>query len=611
MPLKSDFQLFLNNEEIKSAKEDYDVAAAFKVSELPSDRIKALNEQRADGWRIEGDAVYSNTFKNGIRGSVKVTVRTLPGKKSDDLARSNGFFIKVLGRLINQEEPFFGMTHLHYGTFNRFRADIEADDLDAIITAPREGVSLTDMRAKFEDFLVEVFQEARSRYQKYEEEQSSSEQRKKEQSRSFVSPSLIEHPIAGALTQIPLPHGAEPDDSWFYLDTSSITELQALASRLYTSPRKRFQYEYVGFGRTARFVRFDPENAKFLLNADHPFVNAHSDDPRAKLLLEDMATSEVLLEAELRLFTVAPQIIGEVLERRDELLRALALDHPYSLTAVGKALRDAAANEYDLEIALVASARALGFVAKHISGDSEPDGVARFVEYPEKATLITLEAKSSAKVPSLSAIDFGGLREHVTGKKAQGCLLLAPAYPGQTKEDNAAANRANELRISCWTIEQLAKVVESAESRHITAKQVLDIVLNSFAPADVGKQVEGLFSAPPWDNEILGGAIVQSLRFLAGKLPDAARNIDQIASVLASDSRFVGIKREDVRKATSNLAAASRGGLILDGDTLLVLISYEDLARRIAPLTGLAGQPLRLSKLRMDIGSQETGDEEH
>src|SRR5207247_9679293 len=159
---------------------------------------KALNEQKADGWRIEDDAVYSNTFKQGIRGSVLVTVRTLPGKKSDDLARSNGFFIRVLGRLINQEEPFFGMTHLHYGTFNRFRADIEADDLDSIITAPREGVGLTDMRAKFEDFLVEIFQEARSRYLRYAEDQSSAEQRKKEQARNFVSPTLIEYPIAVA-----------------------------------------------------------------------------------------------------------------------------------------------------------------------------------------------------------------------------------------------------------------------------------------------------------------------------------------------------------------------------------------------------------------------------
>jgi hypothetical protein len=192
--------------------------------------------------------------------------------------------------------------------------------------------------------------------------------------------------------------GAEPDSSWFYVDTSSITELPALASRLYTSPRKRFRYEYVGYGNSARVVRFDPEAAKFLLNADHPFVSAHSDDPRAKLLLEDMVTSEVLLEVELRLLNVAPQIIGEVLERRDTLLRALAMDHPYSLPAVARTLRDAASDEYDLEIALVAAARALGFVAKHISGEGEPDGVARFVEYPEKATLIRRFMRLSAVI---------------------------------------------------------------------------------------------------------------------------------------------------------------------------------------------------------------------
>jgi len=327
--------------------------------------------------------------------------------------------------------------------------------------------------------------------------------------------------------------------------------------------------------------------------------------------LEDVAMGEVLLEVELRLFSVAPQIIGEVLQRRDELLRALALDHPYSLAAVSRSLLDAANNQYDLEIALVAAARALGFVAKHISGASEPDGIARFVEYPEKATVITLEAKSSGAVPTLAAIDFAGIREHMTDKKAQGCLLLAPSYPGQTQEDNAVSNRARELGISCWTIAQLARVVESGEARHITAKQVLDIVLSSFAPADVSSSVENLFSAPAWDNEVLGRAVVEALQSLQGRLPYAHRNIDLIASTLASSPKFPGIKREYVRKAVSNLAAASRGGLILDGDTLVVLTSYEELARRIAALTGTPGQPIRLSKLREDMGSTDSGDEEH
>src|SRR5207244_3419173 len=108
MPLKSGFNLFLNCEEIKSSKEDIPVVASFKLVDLPKDRLDALNATTRDEWRADGGKIVSKTFKMGITGEVKVTEKTLPGK-SDDILRSNGFFVRVLGRLIAQEEPFFGM----------------------------------------------------------------------------------------------------------------------------------------------------------------------------------------------------------------------------------------------------------------------------------------------------------------------------------------------------------------------------------------------------------------------------------------------------------------------------------------------------------------------
>ena len=83
------------------------------------------------------------------------------------------------------------------------------------------------------------------------------------------------------------------------------------------------------------------------------------------------------------------------------------------------AIRDSAANEREFEINLAAT-RALGFVATHISGNKEPDGVGRFVDYPSRLQIITLEAKSSKDVPTLSAIDFACLHEHMLKHKAQG-----------------------------------------------------------------------------------------------------------------------------------------------------------------------------------------------
>jgi hypothetical protein len=107
------------------------------------------------------------------------------------------------------------MTHLHFGTLNRFRADINADDLDSIITAPRESVGASDLKEKFEALLLAVFQEARQRYDDFIAAEERAEKEKKERARSFVSPAFIEHAIASALLQVP-PSEGEPDDSWFY-----------------------------------------------------------------------------------------------------------------------------------------------------------------------------------------------------------------------------------------------------------------------------------------------------------------------------------------------------------------------------------------------------------
>jgi hypothetical protein len=427
------------------------------------------------------------------------------------------------------------------------------------------------------------------------------EEAKKEHVRTFVSPALVEHSIAAALVATPITGGAEPDNSWVYFSFEPNADLNKLIANLYSHDREQFVYKYSGLGRSSRLVSFDPISSTFVINSDHEFAEAYSDDPRSRLMLEDVVIAEALLEAQLRNVGIRPQVIGEVLQNRDSLLRGLALDHPYSSHAIAKSLLDSADNEHNLEIALVAATRSLGFVAKHVSGSGEPDGVARFVEYPASEAVITLEAKSSASVPSLSAIDFGGLNEHVKNGNFDGCLLVAPSYPNITNDDAAAANRARQLKISCWTVAQLARLVDAAESRHINAKQVLGIVLRHFAPNDVAQAVDKLFEEPSWDQRVLGSAIIDALRRLHGKLKDSSRSVEFVATILADDPKFENITKEDVRKAVSQLAAASQGALVLDHERIVVLTSYDELARRVATQTGNGGAPLRASTIRPDL----------
>lgn len=611
MPLKSGFHVFLNGAEIQSSKEAVEKAAEFDITELPHSRLEELNKATGDGWKVQGKKLVSKTFPQGVSGTVIVTVKTLAGK-SDDLLRSYGFFIRVLGRLINQDQPFFGMPTTRHGTLNRFRADIDADDLDHIITAPREGVENSPAKEKFEHLLVETFQEARQRYDKYLMDLEAKEVRKKEHRREFVSQALIELPIAGALLQGGPKEGAEPDNSWFYLTIDKTSDPLKIASTLYSQQRTKFSFQYSASGKQARLVKYNPAASTFIVNSDHEFVVAHSDEPRAQIVLEDMLIAEALLEIHLRVNQVPPQVIGEILQERDRLLRGLAMDHPYSSSAIAKSLRDAAENEYDLELALVAAARAIGFVAKHISGEGEPDGMARFVDYPRAVQTITLEAKSSTDVPSLAQLDFGGLREHVSRHKAQGCLLVAPSYPGTSKEaDSAASHRAREQRISCWTIEQLARVVESAEARHITAKDILEIVLKCFDPQQVTAEIDNLFKSPNWDQPTLNSGIINALKSLENRLPDSARTLDMVSSEVSRDMRFSDITKDDVKKAVSAMAAQSQGGLRFDGDVLFLLVSLEELKRRLGNGLTQSPMPFRASTLIHSKGKTGEGSEEY
>ena len=238
-------------------------------------------------------------------------------------------------------------------------------------------------------------------------------------------------------------------------------------------------------------------------------------------------------------------------------------------------------------------------MATHISGAGEPDGVGRFRDYPNGEKVITLEAKSSIGTPTLAHLDFAGLKQHVGNHNANGCLLVAPRYPGAGSGENAAvAHRARADRISCWTIEQLANVVAAVETRQIDARDVLEIVLNHFSPDDVRREVDKLLSEPSWEYQSLYIAALEALRNLEGRLPDRARLVAHVATEVSRKSEFSGILEGTIRDALRDLSAASQGTLLIKRDRILLNASLEEIARRVSTLTGSVGSPRRNSTFR-------------
>ena len=595
MPLNPGFRLFLNGEEVESSKEDHEIMVEFKVGNLPTLRLDALKKRTGQEWTAKDGSLFAETFPSGISGEATVTLQTLRGK-SADLIRSEGFFVYVRGRLVNEEDARFGLHELSHATLNRFRAEIHADDLDAVITANRESMEDSRIYHDAQAVLNEIFNEARQQYEDRAEDKERESFRTREDERDWVPIRLVEFPMADALVDYSKDlEGSEPDESWMYLNVDPSTELEDLTKSLYgmVGREQPYKYQYTSSGPADRLVRFDLGNSTFVLNENHDLVVAYANDPVAQRLLHDVVTGEALLEVYLREAGVRPHVIGEVLQRRDVLLRGLANSHTFSLDALSKYITESASNSLELEIAVVAGARALGFVTKHISGSGEPDGVARFTDFPGGEQKIILEAKSSSGSPSAKDIDFASIRDHMIRHGATGCLLVAPGYQGD--DDGNAALSAKTQKISCWTVKQFATVVAAVESRQIGARQVLDIVRSSFAPQDVSNAVDDLLADPTWEPRALYVAIVKALREGHKILTNSPRNIKMIATQIAGMDGFGSVQEQEVQRAVSDIAGASQGALTLrENDDVILNVDYDELERRVQALTGEPGTPRRM-----------------
>jgi Histidine kinase-, DNA gyrase B-, and HSP90-like ATPase len=606
MPLESDFALYLNGKKVEPSKSKYEKVVEFTADQLSDVRLNDLAVVTGETWSRIARGLKSDSFPEGITGDIVVTRHSLysEGGKSEDLGRSHGFFVRVHNRLINEADPLFGARPLSFTTFYRFAAIIEAPDLNRYVTASRDDIEQSGLKSKLRDFLIALFNEARERFEAINEEEERENKRKKEGQRDYVSTELVERPLADALVVDLASRGPEPNDKtdWVLVErVDNVADLQTIVEQLYDVDRakRKYSFTYSAAGALSPIAKLNATTATIVINEDHQLVQEFSEKPESKRLLEALVVAETLLEVYLRAAHVEAEVIVELLERRDSLLRSLATDESYALKALARALRDAKDDEHDLEIALVGALRALGFSAQHISGSGTPDGKANYVVHGAEDASFTLEAKSSASVPTLAQLDFAGLRSHYVAYHAQGCLLVAPSFPNADDPEGQVSLRARDQKISCWTIEQLALVVENAEKRHVNAREIQELVLRAYSPIEVTAGVQKLLSEPTFDHVELYMAVVAALRSLERRLKGTPRNVSMLAAEVSRENKFQDVTAEDVRDAVVDLSHASRGMLHLtENNEVFVLGSLDEMERRISSMTTGDTPPRRLGTFR-------------
>jgi hypothetical protein len=441
LPLRDDFAIYLNGTKLEPSKAGKGLIKKWvlgkdinNLSKPAPDEIEA-HEDTTQPANTETRFGLNHKDLGRITGYVEAYKDLLTGK-SDELGRSHGFFVYVLGRLINVADSHFGIKpdELRHGTFGRMRVVVRMDGLDAFLQSDREHIREGPILADAQNILRAIFNFARPFIEKsYAGEDSGAKLARKlaGSPASIARRPIIEMARAALDGKIKSRYVALPP-------ATTATERANIVASL--EKRAETPEQFVGgidfvYNATSDdgIAVYDAVTGRLRINGLHPFVGAFFDEFTSKtsgLPLEMFSMAEVLLESHLYQAHLRQDQIDDVMITRDQLLRYVAQESGRrTALAVAIALRNARNDEDKLEIEVVESFRSLGFDATRVGGKDKPDGVAKAYLSPgEKNEIrryaVTLEAKSKKRDGAKLKTKTLGVSTALLHKSGYGCSIF-------------------------------------------------------------------------------------------------------------------------------------------------------------------------------------------
>lgn len=455
LPLRTDFQVFLNTKRIVSSKE--------KLPEIKSIEID------------EKDLAIGH-----VSGVARIYEKRLDTGKSSQLGRrSNGFFIRVRGRVINVEDELFGIAQLNHAAWSRFSLEVDADGLRRHLLSSREGVRDSDDIRAFRTRLQTIFNSCRQAYDDWNRKQTD---------QMDISALLSDDPSAYITEPLSrsVRNTVKAGDESFYIKmprdvtAESVTEWLDNYDREITD-RPFNVTKFTEAGRNFPAARYDPATKNVSVNSEHPFVDKLTRGGRNPNPAKLFAWSEVLLEGQLQEHGVSNASIASFLADRDKTLRLTSGDSPPTAEEVLRRLDVASRNSEALERAVGSAFAVLGFkYERRDVGPHGPDGViyARLGHHQGTSAdyKLVYDAKSTNE-PAVPAekIDIARLERFRQNAHANFGFHVAEKYQGEMEEDSALNQKAqipDMHRLTLLKIDHLRSLVRLHYSYGVTLTEL-------------------------------------------------------------------------------------------------------------------------------------------
>src|SRR5581483_7892017 len=599
LPLNPEFNLWLNSAKVTSSKAAGKKIWTFKVGTDDLKKKTAYAERASEAGVLLEHAGL-------VTGVAEMYELPLPRGKAEELGRSHGFFVSVVKRLINITDETFGIdVELHHAVFTRFRMEVNVDGLDEVITATRESIKESPALGEIRDYLLSVFNAARSARTEME----------KAHPQTLTASERIANPPQ-ALSQAPLRRivtRAFEDAGEDRLLAELVTgtdEIEGEQVDLDASMNLLEGIIIEAQGTDERIASYDLSRRMIVVNRDHPFIDNYIDDKGAVEPLQLIAATELFTAVYLLDEATPTHVVRDVLDRRDAYLRALVSIYPRSAPIIARQLRDAVHTEKELEDAIGDAMAFLGFRVRRKSGAGKTDILAiahlgRRGEEESRTYGVVCDAKSTAREEVIKAdkVNPGPLRKHKKKENAKYILVVAPGFEGADKRDSSIAEYCTDGGITPITANDFARLIELYPTRTINPAVLEDLFETHHTPLQSKAFVDELEQSgqqrphPPVDLLL---EIIHDLS--TAKAPVAINGLP--ALLLERSNKNYDYALEDVRAMIDGLRSLAPTGIWSDSEWVALQTAPAQVKAEIrSNLDALSGSAATDAREAFDVDS--------
>jgi len=575
LPLRDDFAIFQDGEKLEPSKAGKGRIAQYvlgkDITELqkPAPDIEVNEDKNQEDPEKRFALVHKALGR--ISGYAETYHELLTGKSDELIGRSHGFFVYVLGRLINVRDGHFGIPpdELRHGSFGRVRVVVHMDGLDDFLQSDRERIREGPILTDAQNLLRGIFNKLRSDLERTDrgELPGAKLSRNLASSPTSISRRPIVEMVRAALHGRIKPHYISIPSAPVPADRDKF--LAGLQSRADSPGEFVAGLEFV-FDATNDdgIAVYDSQSGTLRINGLHPFVGAFFDEFTNKnsgLPLELFAMAEVLLESHLFESGLKQNQIDDVMNSRDQLLRHVAQKSGRrTAITVANGLRQARNDEDRLEVEVVEAFRSLGFDAARVGGKGKPDGVAKAhlsagPEGPRRYAL-TLEAKSKQKdggAVKTKDVGVAVVADHRDDFKCEHAIVVAPGFdhtPGtdsqlakQLARDRETSKQGGAAKtITTIHVDDLARLVQLRPVKRLGLDRLRELFRTCHLPEEcrawIDRREAENVELPPYE------LIIKTIHELQQEFEKAAVNYGALRVKLSVAKPPYKVDTDDVLK---------------------------------------------------------------